>query len=124
MQPVEWRAERAPVPLAHRVDRDRVAVAAVAMNELGGLRRQPGQVIAQSELLQHAGRVRGQRDAGAHLTQLGGLLEDFGGDAPAAQQQRQGKSAHPRSDDHDPDSRRGHRDSLHVSGLAPDSGCR
>jgi len=109
VQPEERRPERPAVQPAHRVDGDRMAVTAVTVDERSRLRRQPGQVIAQAEVLQHPRRVRGQRDAGAYLAQVRGLLENLGGDALAPQQQGQGEPADPSSGNHDPVSRGGHR---------------
>ena len=112
MQAEERRAERVPVPLGPARGRDPVAVAAIAMDEPGGLGRYLRQGFAQAQVLQHARRVGRKTDGSAYLAQLGGLFQDLGDDAPPPQQQRQRKSADPGSDDHD---RRvtGHRASSH-----------
>jgi len=77
--------------------------------------------ITQAQVRQHAGRVGGQGDGRADLPQLGGLLQDLGGDAALAQQQGQGQPAHPSSDDHHRrrtghrvSSRRGHAGSVRL----------
>ena len=70
------------IPLADTGGSDRTAVAAVAMDEPGGLGRYPRQALAQAQLLQHARRVGREGDGRADLTQFGGLLENLGGDAP------------------------------------------
>ena len=101
VQADERRAERVPVPLRTGRDRDPVAVAAVAVDERGGLGRDLRQGFAQADVPHHPGRVGRERDRRAHLTQLGGLFQDLGGDTALPQQQGQGQPADPGSDDHD-----------------------
>jgi hypothetical protein len=95
VQAEERRAEGVPVPLVTSGRGDQVAVAAIAMNHPGGLGRHPRQSLAQAQVRQHSRRVGRQRDGGADLAQLGGLLQNVSGDAPAAQQQRQGEPTPP-----------------------------
>ena len=101
VQAIERCAERIPVPLRARRDRDPVTVAAIAVDERGGLGRHPGQGFTQADVPHHPGRVGRERDRRAHLTQLAGLLQDLSGDTALPQQQGQGQPAHPGSDDHD-----------------------
>ena len=97
MQAEEGRAEIVPVgTMAVARGRDRVAVAAIAMDHRSGLGGHLRQPFAQAQVLQHPRRVSRKSYGSADLAQLSRLLQDLSDDAPTAQQQRERAPPRPR----------------------------
>jgi hypothetical protein len=95
VHPVVGGAERVRVGvvLAHRVAADQLAVVAAADAQRRRLRRDGGQRVTQAQAHELADAVGRERDGGADLAQLGGLLVDVGLDAAVGQRPRQGQAA-------------------------------
>jgi len=68
-------------------------------DQVVGKHRERADRRGEPEHVEHEERVRPELDAGADLLELGGLLDDVGGDAPARQRQSRRQPANAAADD-------------------------